>query len=141
MRGALRLISPRFRPPLDDGFRPAVLANRAFRQEVQDSGVGVPLVLGLERGDGSISRFETVVFPEGHPRAEANLMYAERLVKFLLWQRGGWKVYVGGPASIGEFIRRTYSLDGERAFDARVMGGHLRSSLHRCLLCPRGSAP
>jgi len=122
MRGALRLISPRFRPPLDDGFRPAVLANRAFRQEVQDSGVGVPLVLGLERGDGSISRFETVVFPEGHPRAEANLMYAERLVKFLLWQRGGWKVYVGGPASIGEFIRRTYSLDGERAFDARVMG-------------------
>ncbi|PWH13683.1 MAG: transcriptional regulator [Ardenticatenia bacterium] len=122
MREALRLIPPRFRPPLDDGFRPAVLANHAFRREVANSGAGVPLVLGLERGEGNLSRFETVVFPEGHPRAEANLMYAERLVKFLLWQRGGWKVYVGGPASIGAFIRQTYSPEGERAFDARVMG-------------------
>lgn len=122
MSGALQLIPPRFRPPLDEGFRPAVLVNRAFRQEVADSGAGVPLVLGLERGNGNLSRFETMVFPEGHPRAEANLMYAERLVKFLLWQRGGWKVYVGGPASIGDFIRQTYSPEGERAFDARVMG-------------------
>ena len=84
-------------PPLDPGFRPAVLANRAFREEVAASGAGVPLVLGLERPDGALSRFETVAFPDGHPRAGANLFYAERLVKFLLWQRGGWQVYVGGP--------------------------------------------
>jgi hypothetical protein len=91
--GTLRLVEPRFVPPLDEGFRPAVLANRAFRKEVEDSGAGVPLVLGLERPDGAVSRFETRVFAGDHPRAAANLTYAERLVKFLLWQRGGWKVY------------------------------------------------
>jgi len=116
-----RLVEPRFLPPLDGGFRPAVLSNHAFRDEVGVSGVGVPLVLGLERSDGSVSRFETQVFAEGHPRAEANLVYAERLLKFLLWQRGGWKVYVGGPQSIAAYIRRCYAPDGVRAFDHHFM--------------------
>ncbi len=118
----LTLINPHFVPPLDPGFRPAVLANRAFRAEVEASRVGVPLVIGLERTGGTLSRFETMVFPEKHPRAGANLRYAERLVKFLLWQRGGWKVYIGGPRSIGEHIRRTYAPDGPRAFDYHFMG-------------------
>lgn len=122
MAGAFKLVKPRFTPPLDPGFRPAVLANRAFRREVDASGTGVPLVLGLERSDGTLSRFETRVFPDDHPRAEANLAYAERIFKFLLWQRGGWKVYVGGPGSVGEHIRRLYSPDGVRAFDYRFMG-------------------
>ena len=98
------LVAPQTLPPLDAAFRPAVLANRAFRQEVRASGSAEPLALVLERSDGAISRFETVVFAGTHPRAGANLDYVERLVKFLLWQRGGWKLTVGGPASIGEHI-------------------------------------
>ena len=94
MNEAFRLIEPGIKPPLDAGFRPAVLANRAFLAEVDASGKGVPLRLGLERGDGSISTFETRVFGEGADRFEANYRYVERLVKFLLWQRGGWKVMV-----------------------------------------------
>ena len=85
MAPALRLIAPRFVPPLEPEFRPAVLANRAFRGEISASGQGVPLIIALERSDGSVSRYETVAFPEGHPRFEANLTYAERIVKFLLW--------------------------------------------------------
>lgn len=118
----LTLITPRFVPPLDDGFRPAALANRAFRRAVLDSAAGVPLVLGLERNNGELSRYETVVFPDEHPQAGANLRYAERLVKFLLWQRGGWKVYVGGPRRIGEHIAQCYSPAGERRFDYHFMG-------------------
>src|SRR4030042_2035507 len=101
MSSAFHLIVPRFIPPLEPEFRPAALANRAFRREVAASGQGVPLVIGLERSDGALSRFETVAFPDGHPRAGANLAYAERLVKFLLWARGGWKLYVGGAPSAG----------------------------------------
>jgi predicted NBD/HSP70 family sugar kinase len=119
---SLMLVKPRISPPLDEGFRPAVLANRAFRKKVEDSGAGVPLILGLERADGSVSRFETMVFPDGHPRAGANLAYAERLVKFLLWQRGGWKVYVAGPRDIGVYLHKCYAPDGDRAFDGRFMG-------------------
>lgn len=122
MGEAFRLIEPQFVPPLDPGFRPASLANHAFRHEVIASGEGVPLVIGLERQNGLLSRYETEVFPEGHPRAEANLRYAERIVKFLLWQRGGWRVYVGGPPSVGAYVGECYSPEGSRAFDYEFMG-------------------
>ena len=137
----LQLVKPRFVPPLDEGFRPAVLANRMFQKMVQDSGAGVPLVLGLERTDGSVSRFETHVFPEGHPRAAANLMYAERLLKFLLWQRGGWKVYVGGPKSIGNYIKECYAPDGERAFDFHFMGEEVYEKTFTVVPCAPSQVP
>jgi len=122
MADAFKLVAPVFVPPLDEGFRPAVLANRAFLKEVEESGAGVPLVLALERADGSISRFDTRVFPEGHPRAEADLRYVERLVKFLLWQRGGWRVYVGGPKFIADFLAKDYAPGGAHEFDHHFMG-------------------
>ncbi|HXG24922.1 MAG TPA: hypothetical protein VNJ09_10230 [Chthonomonadales bacterium] len=110
-------------PPLDPDFRPASLINRRFRQMVEESGEGVLLRLALERSDGSVSTFSTQVFASGSPHFQANLPYVERILKFLLWQRGGWHIYVGGPEEIGNYIARTYSPDGARAFDAEFMGG------------------
>ena len=43
-------------------------------------------------------------FPMAIPGRAPTSAYAERLVKFLLWARGGWKVYVGGPRCIGDHI-------------------------------------
>jgi predicted NBD/HSP70 family sugar kinase len=122
MAEAWRLLAPKISPPLDPAFRPAVLAHRAFQDEVDGAGGGVPLILGLERLDGTLSRFETRLLPAGHHRAPANLPYAERLLKFLLWQRGAWKVYAGGPAAVGEALAACYSPGGARAFDHRFMG-------------------
>ncbi len=136
-----KLVEPRFLPPLDQGFRPAVLANRAFLKEVADSGEGAPLVLGLERSDGSVSRYETQVFPDGHPRAGANLMYAERLLKFLLWQRGGWKVYVGGPCGIGDYLAKCYAPDGEREFDFHFMGEDVYEHTFTVVSCSPEAVP
>jgi predicted NBD/HSP70 family sugar kinase len=135
------LVEPRFPPPLDEGFRPAVLANRAFQKEVETSGAGVPLVLGLERVGGTLSRFETRVFPDGHPRAEANLMYVERLVKFLLWQRGGWKLYVGGPRSSGEYVFRCYAADGTQAFDYHFLGEQVYQQPFTVVACDADQVP
>jgi len=118
----MELVNPRVVPPLDEGFRPAVLANRAFREKVRSSGQGVPLVIGLERADGTRSVFRTEVFAPISPHAQENLQYVERIVKFLLWQKGGFRVYVGGPPQIGEYIRQVYSPQGERAFDYEFMG-------------------
>lgn len=104
--------------PLDPGFQPAVRFNRAYVAAARKTGRAVPLVLGLEREHRLVSRFETVVMPEG----DANTLYfAERLVKFILWARGGWKLHVGGPKSIGEFIRQQYSPRGKRKFDCDMM--------------------
>ena len=122
MDKAFRLIQPHFAPPLDEDFKPAVLANHNFRREVEASGGGVPLVFALERPDGSVSRYETMVFCEDHPQAEANLFYAERLLKFLLWQCGGWKVYVGGSHRVGKYLQQNYAPEGARSFDYYFMG-------------------
>ena len=82
------LAKPKIPPVLDEGFRPAVLANKAFRKLVQESGNPVPLVIGLERADGTTSRFETAVLPASHPDVGMNYPYVERLVKFLLLDEG-----------------------------------------------------
>jgi predicted NBD/HSP70 family sugar kinase len=142
MKDAFTLVAPRSAPPLDPAFRPAVLANRHYRAEVESAGGGVPLVIGLERGEGGLSRFETRVFPEGHPRAAANFTYAERLFKFLLWQWGGFKAHVGGPASIAEHLRATYSPSGARAFDHKFMGEDVYDRPFTVLSCrPRDVPP
>ena len=121
----MKLIKPNFVPVLDDDFRPAVLANQAFRSDVLATGKAVDLVIGLERSDDSVSRYETIVFPDDHPRAKENLMYVEILVKFLLWQRGGWHVYIGGSERIAQHIQEVYSPKGTRSFDYHFMGGKI----------------
>jgi predicted NBD/HSP70 family sugar kinase len=99
------------------------------------------LVIGLKRSDGYLSRFETKVFPEGHESADANLDYVERIVKFLLWQKGGWKIYVGGPRSIGEYIKRCYSPGGMRAFDYKFMEDYVYDENFEVIPCDPGEVP
>ncbi len=141
MTEAFRLIKPGVMPPLDVEFRPAVLANREFRREVEEAGGGVPLVFGLERANGAISRFETRVFPEDHPRAEANLFYAERLFKFLLWKHGAWRVYVGGPGSIGVYLSECYAPGGVHEFDYHFMGEQVYERTFTVVPCAPEEVP
>lgn len=115
------LAQPRVVGPLHTSFRPAALANREFRRIVNESGQAVPLVIGLERAEGQIAVYRTVCFSEDSDQAQLNLPYTERIVKFLLWQKGGWRVIVGGPRMIGEHISEVYSANGKRAFDVEIM--------------------
>jgi len=117
------LVKPQVAPPLDARFAPAVLANHAYLKAVAASGAGVPLSIALERHQGFVSVFKTVCFDDSHKDSPFNLPFAERLVKFLLWKHGGWRIVVGGPRSVGEHLRQAYSPQGVRAFDAEFMGG------------------
>jgi predicted NBD/HSP70 family sugar kinase len=110
---------PKIIAPLDPDFQPASLFNRHYLAAAKKSGQAVPLIIGLDREGGFISRYETMVKSEADPDT---LRYAERLVKFLLWARGGWRIWVGGPRKIGEHIQRCYTKFGERHFDADLMG-------------------
>jgi predicted NBD/HSP70 family sugar kinase len=69
------------------------------------------LIIALERESELISRHETLLDSDD-PEA---LRYVERLVKFFLWSRGGWKLYLGGPAALLKRVQ-------VRAFDAELMG-------------------
>ncbi len=139
MTKPIPLIAPKLIPPLDPDFRPAFLANRAYRNETMKN--GVPFVIGLERNDGEFSRFETIVLHEDHPSAELNLFYAERLLKFLLWQRGGWRVFIGGPRSIGKYIKQVYSAGGERRFDYAFLGEQVYEQKFTVIICEADQVP
>ncbi|MCL4795758.1 MAG: hypothetical protein KJZ84_14450 [Bryobacteraceae bacterium] len=115
-------VRPAFIPPLDPDFLPASLFHREYRTRARSLGAK-PLRIALERADGSISTHETIVLPLDKGLREATLLYVERIVKSLLWQRGGWKVTVGGPKGLGEHIRAVYSPAGARKFDFEFMGG------------------
>jgi hypothetical protein len=52
------------------------------------------VVIGLEREGGLLSRHETFVNRDIGTDTFENI---ERVVKFLLWARGGWRIHFGGP--------------------------------------------
>lgn len=118
----LNLITPRITPALDPHFRPAVLANRAFREHVRASGKSVLVQIALEQADGSVFHFQTGIFSAEHPQASANFRYVERLVKFLLWSRGGFRIYFDGPNDIGVNLQKYFHKTATGKFDAQIMG-------------------
>jgi predicted NBD/HSP70 family sugar kinase len=126
-------------PPLEASFRPASLVNRAFEQAVEAR--GEPLVFSLEREGGRVSRFETRIFPADHPRAAENLPYAERLLKFLLWARGGHTVTVGGAEAIADYLRAVYAPEGPRRFDYDFMGRQVYERPFTIRSCRAEEAP
>lgn len=112
---------PRKSPALDPYFRPAVAAARAFQSEVLSSGHGTPLAIAIQADNGAVSVYRTNVFSEKDKRFASNFSYVERIVKFLLWQRGGFRIVIGGPPAIGKHIQVVYSPLGARAFDVELM--------------------
>ena len=118
----LPLVTPRVLPVLDPAFRPAVLANRAFRAQARATRNAVTVRLGLEQTDGNVSHFTTPILPETHPQAAGNFTYLERIAKFLLWSRGGFRVYFDGPAELGAPLRQYFRETPTGRFDADIMG-------------------
>ncbi len=112
-------VAPQFRPVLDPEFVPASLWNRAYRAAVAASGGGNPLAIALERSDGSVSVYRTAILAD---EDAITFRYVERLLKFLLWQKGGYRVSIGGDARIADYLRAVYSPSGARAFDHEFMG-------------------
>ncbi len=121
----LFLPQPKIVPVLDPEFRPAVLASRRFRQQVRASGNPLPATLALEQADGSVFHFATEIFPESHPQAAANFIYIERIVKFMLWGWGGFRVYFDGPKLLGERLQKHFQEVPAAKFDADMMGDRI----------------
>ncbi len=119
------LVAPAVVPILDPGFRPAALAVRAFERTAAASGRALPLGIAIEQADGSSFSFRRSFLPPDHPQAAANAYFLERLAKFLLWSRGGWKLSVDGPRSLVDSLRRHYAETENGRFDAQIIGGRV----------------
>ena len=107
---------------LDKGFTPMMLVYREFTEAAKAAG-GEKLVIGIERNKGYVSAFETVVYPDGCGHDDENYEFVERLVKSLLWVRGGHKIIIAGSKVIADRLAKAYTAEGERAFDFEFMSG------------------
>ncbi|MBR2309847.1 MAG: ROK family protein [Oscillospiraceae bacterium] len=101
-------------PELDQGFIPIGLFNREFLKAAKK-----PVSIAVERSGGQIARVDTFIHGTAE-MAAADAYYADRLVKCILWMKGGFRVYVNDE-TIYTALKTAYSADGSRAFDADFM--------------------
>ncbi len=102
-------------PAADPEFVPFGLFQDAFLKDAC-----LPVSVALERENGLVSVYRT--FLHGDPAHEAaDFFYLERLIKFLLWSRGGWRISISGCEKAAAYIARLYQPDGARAFDRQTM--------------------
>ncbi len=98
-------------PMLDPDFIPFGVWMDAYLKDATR-----PLAIAVERDKGHISVRHTKI--HGTPEmAAADYRYVERIVKFLLWSIGGFKVYICGSDELAKKLAEAYTPAGERAFD------------------------
>ncbi len=104
-------------PELDPGFIPLHRFNQAFL-----AGAKKPVGIAVERANGEMAAVET--FIHGTPAMhEADCYYINRLVKTILWMKGGFRIYVRGDEGIYAYLKEAYSAGGCQAFDWEYMAG------------------
>ncbi len=104
-------------PKLDPGFIPIGKFNKAFL-----AGAKKPVSVAVERASGQMATVHTFI----HGTEEfyqADCYYINRIVKTLLWMKGGFRVYVAGDDSIYDYLCKAFSDGGEQDFDFHYFEG------------------
>jgi predicted NBD/HSP70 family sugar kinase len=98
-------------PELDPAFFPLYKFNKAFLATAKK-----PLGVAVERLGGEMASVHTFIHGTDDMR-QADRYYIRRLVKSILWMKGGWRVYISGDRDIYDYIASCFTADGEQAFD------------------------
>jgi len=104
-------------PELDPGFIPLHKFNTAFL-----SGAAKSVGIAVERANGEMASVETFIHGTEEMR-EADHYYINRLVKTILWMKGGYKVYVRGDEDTYNYLCSAFSKGGIQEFDWDYMAG------------------
>ena len=100
----------------DTGFQAPAKAVDFLRAHAGDKPAFV--AMAWEREDGHVYRYDLAIPRRIAPSCLPGVRHlAERIVKFVLWAAGGWKLYLAGPDEIVKPIARDYTKKGRRAFD------------------------
>ena len=98
------------KPILDPEFTPLLKFNQAFL-----AGAKKPVSIAVERADKQMATTHTFIY--GTPEmADADNYYIDRLVKTLLWMKGGFRVYVTDK-NVYDYLNSVYCAGGAREFD------------------------
>jgi predicted NBD/HSP70 family sugar kinase len=104
-------VSIRNVPELDAQYCPIHCFNQAFLKNARK-----PLGIAVERADGQMAVCQTFIHGTEEMR-QADCYYAERLVKTILWMKGGFKVYVSGDQAVCDYLKSVYCSGGQQEFD------------------------
>ena len=98
-------------PELDPGFIPFGVWMNSYLKDAKH-----PIAIAVERDKGQISVRRTFIHGTAEMR-DADYRYVERVVKFLLWSIGGFRVYICGCSELAKKLQAAYTAQGARAFD------------------------
>ncbi len=79
------------------------------------------IIISVERTKGLMAEYPLTIYKEGTGHDEENYAIAERIIKTLLWAKGGFKVYIAGSKYIYERLADDYRVGGAREFDFNFM--------------------
>ena len=105
---------------LEPEFMPMAKVIIDFKKAVAEA-ESQELVICVERNNGLTAVYKMDIYKEGTGHDEENYGIAERIIKTLLWAKGGFKVFIAGSKYIYEKIADDYKVGGAREFDFNFM--------------------
>lgn len=135
-------VNTKVKPILDPNFIPASLWNRAYETLVSEAGdFAEPIAIALQQADGATFVHHYKLLPHTAENIVLNKKYIERLIKFLLWMKGGCKIYIGGHPEMASLITSIYAPAGQRSFDYKFMGESVYGKPFEVISCGYNEVP
>lgn len=106
-------------PPLNQNFWPMAAILRAHQKSARANGAK-EIAIGIEKPDEQHSVYRMLIHSSSL-FASCDQAIVERVVKFLLWMKGGYKIVLYGDEKLGDFLKVQYLPFGQRGFDAAFM--------------------
>ena len=110
--------------PLDPGFLPLSVLLAEYDRDVSEYAKShadwTEFVVAVERNQGYRDFWFHPAFPDG-VETERTVALLSRVVKTMLWTRGGYRIEIHGSRAVYEQALKDYRPEGARAFDADFM--------------------
>ncbi len=105
---------------LDPGFMPLVKVVKEYKDAVAVA-ESQKVVIAVERNKGFMARYEMDIFKDGTGHDEETHAVVERIIKTILWAKGGYRIFICGSPILYKNIAADYSMGGAREFDVKFM--------------------
>ena len=125
---------------LEPEFMPMIKVINNFNAAVAKS-ESQKIVVCIERTNSLMATYSMDVFKEGTGHDEGNYGIIERIIKTLLWAKGGFRVYVAGSKYIYNRIAADYQIGGAREFDFNFMSRVYERPFEVCYVENANDAP
>ena len=108
-------VSAKKSPVLEPEFVPMGLYMESFEKNAKE-----PFAIAVYRENGNVSVYDTKIYGDKE-HFEDDCRYAERVLKFMLWAAGGYKVVICGNTGVFERLASLYRRGGTQNFDVKTM--------------------